>query len=570
MKRAIRIFLAFSLLMMLVQGCVLKVVKLNIQTDSLQIAVGESILIAYTVNPADSKVSFSTNNDSIATVSSEGLVTAVAQGTTSITVEATRDGFKKALGTVNVTVLPAPLYVITFNVHDIQGAVQGASIVFNSQAKMTDADGKAVFSDVPPGNKTYTVSKTGYHDITGDINVDGNKQVDVSLSRKSYLLTTNTIGQGTIVKSPDKTSYLHGEVVQLTAVPDDGWSFTGWNGAIVGNANPVNITMNADRSVTAIFSIMKLTVTASSNPAAGGSVIGTGVFDYGEVVTLIATPNEGYEFVNWTEDGAQVSLDPEYSFILTTDRSLVANFAVKTYELGVNVLGNGSVQKSPDLDKYLHGEIVELTAEPAQGWSFDSWSGDLEGSQNPASITMNANKEVTATFRANQYTVNVFSSPEEGGLVTGGGSFTFGEEIVVTALANDCYMFIGWYEDGLLVSEENEFCFIVERDIELEARFVNAVKSKEFKFILENLFLGRKYEVTMKLDLRITKVRFIYPNIDPDIQTPIPEEVVPDGNGDVYINSFWTNTEAESILILCYSGDKLVSQCVESLLEDLK
>jgi hypothetical protein len=183
---------------------------------------------------------------------------------------------------------------------------------------------------------------------------------------------------------------------------------------------------------------------------------------------------------------------------------------------------------------------------------------------------MNANKEVTATFRANQYTVNVFSSPEEGGLVTGGGSFTFGEEIVVTALANDCYMFIGWYEDGLLVSEENEFCFIVERDIELEARFVNAVKSKEFKFILENLFLGRKYEVTMKLDLRITKVRFIYPNIDPDIQTPIPEEVVPDGNGDVYINSFWTNTEAESILILCYSGDKLVSQCVESLLEDLK
>lgn len=570
MKRAIRIFLAFSLLMMLVQGCVLKVVKLNIQTDSLQIAVGESILIAYTVDPADSKVSFSTNNDSIATVSSEGLVTAVAQGTTSITVEATRDGFKKARGTVNVTVLPAPLYVITFNVHDIQGAVQGASIVFNSQAKMTDADGKAVFSDVPPGNKTYTVSKTGYHDITGDINVDGNKQVDVSLSRKSYLLTTNTIGQGTIVKSPDKTFYLHGEVVQLTAVPDDGWSFTGWNGAIVGNANPVNITMNADRSVTAIFSIMKLTVTASSNPAAGGSVIGTGVFDYGEVVTLIATPNEGYEFVNWTEDGAQVSLDPEYSFILTTDRSLVANFAVKTYELGVNVLGNGSVQKSPDLDKYLHGEIVELAAEPAQGWSFDSWSGDLEGSQNPASITMNANKEVTATFRANQYTVNVFSSPEEGGLVTGGGSFTFGEEIVVTALANDCYMFIGWYEDGLLVSEENEFCFIVERDIELEARFVNAVKSKEFKFILENLFLGRKYEVTMKLDLRITKVRFIYPNIDPDIQTPIPEEVVPDGNGDVYINSFWTNTEAESILILCYSGDKLVSQCVESLLEDLK
>jgi hypothetical protein len=83
--------------------------------------------------------------------------------------------------------------------------------------------------------------------------VDGNKQVDVSLFRKSYLLTTNTIGQGTIVKSPDKTSYLHGEVVQLAAVPMMAGASIVGSGAIVGNANPVNITMNADRSATAIF-----------------------------------------------------------------------------------------------------------------------------------------------------------------------------------------------------------------------------------------------------------------------------------------------------------------------------
>lgn len=115
------------------------------------------------------------------------------------------------------------------------------------------------------------------------------------------------------------------------------------------------------------------------------------------------------------------------------------------------------------------------------------------------------------------------------------------------------------------MSEENEYCFIVERDIELEARFVNAVESKEFSLILENLFLGRKYEVIMNLDLRITKVRFIYPDIDPNIQTPIPAEVIPDENGDVNICSFWTNKQAESILILCYAGDKFVLQCEESL-----
>ena len=58
---------------------------------------------------------------------------------------------------------------------------------------------------------------------------------------------------------------------------------------------------------------------------------------------------------------------------------------------------------------------------------------------------MDGDKSVTATFARNQYTVNLVAEPQEGGTVSGGGSYFFGDEATVTAQANDCFMFIGWY-----------------------------------------------------------------------------------------------------------------------------
>ena len=53
---------------------------------------------------------------------------------------------------------------------------------------------------------------------------------------------------------------------------------------------------------------------------------GSGNFNYGETCVVTATPNAGYYFANWTEDGVVVSTDADYGFTVTADRSLVANF----------------------------------------------------------------------------------------------------------------------------------------------------------------------------------------------------------------------------------------------------
>jgi hypothetical protein len=75
-----------------------------------------------------------------------------------------------------------------------------------------------------------------------------------------------------------------------------------------------------------------------------------------------------------------------------------------TYTLGVNTVGSGTVLVNPNKVSYNPGETVQLTAQPAQGWVFDGWSGDLSGSTNPATLVMNSDKLVTATFtNSNQY-----------------------------------------------------------------------------------------------------------------------------------------------------------------------
>jgi immune inhibitor A len=87
---------------------------------------------------------------------------------------------------------------------------------------------------------------------------------------------------------------------------------------------------------------------------------------------------------NIQETGGNIILD------LTAD--------VRTYTLDVGIVGNGSVDRVPDLVEYQHGSTVTLQALPEAGQSFAGWSGDTTGNANPITLTMYANRSVTATF----------------------------------------------------------------------------------------------------------------------------------------------------------------------------
>jgi uncharacterized repeat protein (TIGR02543 family) len=96
----------------------------------------------------------------------------------------------------------------------------------------------------------------------------------------SYALTT-TVAQsagGSISRSPDASSYAPGTVVTLAASPASGYDFTGWSGALTGTKNPSTVTMDADKNVTAFFTlkvtkIIQLTIGSRTMYVDGSPVI---------------------------------------------------------------------------------------------------------------------------------------------------------------------------------------------------------------------------------------------------------------------------------------------------------
>jgi hypothetical protein len=79
------------------------------------------------------------------------------------------------------------------------------------------------------------------------------------------------------------------------------------------------------------------------------------------------------------------------------------------YTLTITVTGNGNVSASPTGPIYTYGTVVTLTATASPGWNFTGWGGNLSGSTNPTTITMDSNKAVTATFTLNLPNIVTYS-----------------------------------------------------------------------------------------------------------------------------------------------------------------
>ena len=83
---------------------------------------------------------------------------------------------------------------------------------------------------------------------------------------------------------------------------------------------------------------LSVTITATAYPIEGGTVTGAGHYNYGSTCTVTATANDGFVFVNWIKDGEVISTNSTYSFVVTEDVDLVANFEA---EVGLPGDANG-------------------------------------------------------------------------------------------------------------------------------------------------------------------------------------------------------------------------------------
>ena len=113
-------------------------------------------------------------------------------------------------------------------------------------------------------------------------------------------------------------------------------------------------------------------ISVIANPGEGGAVAGAGTYEGGTVITVTATPNEGYLFAYWSEYGEPVSSEAAYSFIVSSDRDLEAFFSLPlTVTVATNTMAGGTATGA---GVYYYGAPVTLTAAAHPGYVFRSWT----------------------------------------------------------------------------------------------------------------------------------------------------------------------------------------------------
>jgi len=279
------------------------------------------------------------------------------------------------------------------------------------------------------------------------LTMDSDKSVTAVFVQLQYELTVDTNGQGSVDLDPDGGTYYSGTQVTLTATPSTGWLFDHWEGDLTGNTNPQQLTMDSDKSVTAVFTRIQHTLTINTTGQGSVTTIPSlATYDEGSQVVLTATPDSGWQFDHWEGD-LTGNTNPAVIFMFT-DKIITAVFTQIQHNLTVNTQGQGSVALNPAGGTYNEGTQVTLTATPAQGWQFDHWSGDLSGSTNPATITMDADKTVTAVFTQIQHSLTVNTQGQGSvALNPAGGTYNEGTQVTLTATPSQGWQFDHWTGD---------------------------------------------------------------------------------------------------------------------------
>ena len=239
--------------------------------------------------------------------------------------------------------------------------------------------------------------------------------------------------------------YHYGDTIQIEAIPNVGHEFLMWNDSITDN--PRDIVITQDSTFVALFAVSQYTITVVSDNPAWGNVTGGGIFYYGDTIKIAATAYLGFEFVSWIDGNT----DNPRTIIVTESQEYKAHFGIQQCIIKTDVTpeNSGTVNGGGTYD---YGTIIHLVAHSNPGYVYSEWDdGVLD---NPRAVLVEGDAIYTAVFTPLQYEIHTVSDPENGGIVTGSGTYNYGATATLKASPNDGFIFLCW-QDGIVTNPRN-------------------------------------------------------------------------------------------------------------------
>lgn len=279
-------------------------------------------------------------------------------------------------------------------------------------------------------------------------------------------LTIAVTGSGNTSPVPGTSALNTATALPIIATPSANWHFVNWQlnsgSAAIANPNAISTTVTlsgvhgSPAGLTANFAHDKGTLTVKKT--GGGNVnIGTASYDTATAVDIVASPDKGQHFVNWTVSGSAAVTDindPTSTITLTgannSTATLTANFAIDNYAIVFQADPNGSVTGALSQNVNYGSNCSQVTAVPNTDYHLLNWTGTggfVTTGANPLTVTNVQNPMIiTANFARNMGTVSVGQIGD--GTVTGAGTFDTNTAQNISATPSAGFTFINWTATG--------------------------------------------------------------------------------------------------------------------------
>ncbi|MDX9941299.1 MAG: InlB B-repeat-containing protein [Bacteroidales bacterium] len=357
---------------------------------------------------------------------------------------------------------------------DASATLQGYRIYRNESPVATVPDpAQLSFTDQGLSLGTFVYEVTAlYQDPIGESVPSNPAEVIIEPAATQYQLTILVQGNGTTNPAAGTHIYNEGSQVSVTATPAANYHFVQWleNGEPLSEIETVTITLNTDRTITAVFALNQYQVALQSMPEGVGVQTGSGTYDHGQVAIISTNQPNGYTFLYWKEGENIFSANPSFQAVITGDRQFTAHFSVNQYEvtLEADPEAGGQVSGGGVFD---FGTEITVTAETAEGYDFGGWrqDGQLVSSNSSYTFVVEEETELVARFNIKTYQISLAITPQGSGVTSGAGTYPYGSTATVSSAIYAGYQFVGWQENGEIVSTSNPFSFEVFQDRSLTA-----------------------------------------------------------------------------------------------------